>query len=1158
MDWRVSEVIPPLALPTTPISSLIAVPFSEPQSGADASFLETSVGPATLVLVRQLRRRQLHLRQQPPEGHTLRHPHKTKSEGDALVEEIELNETWDECVQLLDNTVQVALDEQVGGGGCEVLYGRAGLLYALLFLRAELSAARTALAQTPHDRDRVIASVIRLSSDANISALVNDIIQRGITGAKLYKDELDDEEKALAPPLMWSWHGKRYLGAAHGVAGILQMLISCPLRALSPHWPAIVETVQWLLAIQNPLGNWPTKAGKYMCQITGGSAVSKEAKRVNVGEEDEEELIQWCHGAPGVLILLSTFLQRASHSPSLELPSPLLESIIAALKRGGELVYARGLLRKGVGLCHGVAGSVYALLAVSDALDKTLVGTQGRDHVDENDAYWLLRAVHLADLAAAFQALTQKGQMSVPDRPYSLYEGIGGMCCAWAEVVTRLGAAKGGLPPTNPDLFEDGGNTLVSAMMLFLGNEEKVYILDKAEGNAAQVEGRPAWGAVYDIASRQAEVMPVVTNVFCASGMHMPNGSYATFGGNAAIGPGGNISDITYAGNPYQGEYDTVYQDYDGLLVPECNWFDNASLLSMQRQRWYSAAEPLGDGSVAIIGGFVNGGYVNRNYPNVDPTYEGGAAEPTYEFYPSKGEATIMQFMVKTSGLNSYAHSYLMGSGKMLLQANYSTILWDPLTNEETDLPDMPGRIIRVYPASGGVAMLPLTPENDYTPTVIFCGGSDMDDYQWGNYSWPFEDTWNYPASNKCHTLTPEPTDGSAPAYVEDDDMIEGRTMGQFIALPDGTMMIVNGGVNGTAGYSVRTLNVELYGDMPYGMSLASGPATTPAIYNPKAPKGQRWSNKGFDSSSIPRFYHSSALLLPDGSVMIAGSNPNVDVNLTAMYPTEYRAEIFYPSYFSASVRPVPQGIPKTLTYGGVGFDVLIPSTSYSGSANDAADNTTVMLMRPGWTTHGYNMGQRSMQLNNTYTVNSNGSITLHVAQPPPNPNLFQPGPGLVFVTMSGIPSNGTMVIVGNGQVGTQPTSPATVLPVNVRLSNATGSASPSTDNTNQSNGAASLNSGAIVGAVLGAIVAVGILGAIFGIVMTRRRRAASQASFRSGTAPGGAGGMASLGFMQFADSSIFVPLQQDKSSVASQTGFASTSHGDVRSRPSGEFTHAR
>lgn len=114
------------------------------------------------------------------------------------------------------------------------------------------------------------------------------------------------------------------------------------------------------------------------------------------------------------------------------------------MTRAGELVYSRGILRKGVGLCHGVGGSVYALLAVSDVLDAPAHAktTQELQH-DEEKHRWLLRAVHLADLATAYQSLTSKGQMSVPDRPYSLYEGIAGMCCAWAEVLMRLPNGNG-------------------------------------------------------------------------------------------------------------------------------------------------------------------------------------------------------------------------------------------------------------------------------------------------------------------------------------------------------------------------------------------------------------------------------------------------------------------------------------------------------------------------------------------------------------------------------------------------------------------------------------------------------------------------------------------------------------------------------------------
>jgi hypothetical protein len=63
------------------------------------------------------------------------------------------------------------------------------------------------------------------------------------------------------------------------------------------------------------------------------------------------------------------------------------------------------------------------------------------------------------------------------------------------------------------------------------------------------------------------------------------------------------------------------------------------------------------------------------------------------------------------------------------------SVMWDYNNNKETPLPDMPGQIVRVYPASGAVAMLPLTPTNNYTPTILFCGGAHMTDEQWGDYS---------------------------------------------------------------------------------------------------------------------------------------------------------------------------------------------------------------------------------------------------------------------------------------------------------------------------------------------------------------------------------------------------------------------------------------
>jgi len=58
-----------------------------------------------------------------------------------------------------------------------------------------------------------------------------------------------------------------------------------------------------------------------------------------------------------------------------------------------------------------------------------------------------------------------------------------------------------------------------------------------------------------------------------------------------------------------------------------CSFHDNITQLA--KKRWYPAAEPVADETVVVTGGFTAGGYINRNYLNIDPTYEGGGAEPT-------------------------------------------------------------------------------------------------------------------------------------------------------------------------------------------------------------------------------------------------------------------------------------------------------------------------------------------------------------------------------------------------------------------------------------------------------------------------------------------------------------------------------------------------
>ena len=75
-------------------------------------------------------------------------------------------------------------------------------------------------------------------------------------------------------------------------------------------------------------------------------------------------------------------------------------------------------------------------------------------------------------------------------------------------------------------------------------------------------------------------------------------------------------------------------------------------------------------------------------------------------------------------------------------------------------------------------------------------------------------------------------------------------------------MLVLNGATNGAAGFANQTLYLPSLAQMPFFQSLASGPVGTPAIYNPSAPNGLRWSNAGLGPTSIARMYHSVALLL--------------------------------------------------------------------------------------------------------------------------------------------------------------------------------------------------------------------------------------------------------------------------------------------------------
>ncbi|GAA5833629.1 hypothetical protein JCM11251_003187 [Rhodosporidiobolus azoricus] len=612
--------------------------------------------------------------------------------------------------------------------------------------------------------------------------------------------------------------------------------------------------------------------------------------------------------------------------------------------------------------------------------------------------------------------------------------------------------------------FEIVGHTGVSAQQMFLGNEKYVYIVDKVQNNELMIDGEkglhPAWASEYDLESNQVRPLDPITNSFCAGGNLLGNGSWLNVGGNNAVSTGGvSLSELNIA------EGFGAYKDLSGgraarILSPctngTCDWDDD--VYAMPENRWYPHVETMIDGSAIIIGGELWGGFVNSP--------EQRQSVPTFEFFPKRGtmKPKNMTFLLDTQPANLYPLTWLIPNGteereddlhqQLFIQADWQTTLFHPVSFEEIRLPNVT-HAQRTYPSGGGVAIMPLTPENNYEPRILMCGGMKPKRDDWDQKKWIVIDT---PASASCVSIKPL---DKKPKWVDEDSLPENRSMANLVILPDETIMVLNGASYGSEGYGW-----ENWHNGTYGQSYARDPVLRPAIYNDSAPAGSRW-NTSFPSSTVARMYHSTATILPDGSVFIAGSSPSADViteenNATYPYKTEYRAERFYPNYYDLP-RPLPSGIPSSISYGGDPFDLTLPAGNVSNP-----DSIRVSLMRPGFSTHAYNAGMRQVVLNHTYTQTDDSSVVLHVAQVPPNPAIIAPGPAMLFVTVEGVPSVGKFVMVGTGEIEKQPNKPASTLPASVRSSKAASALAAVKKDKNDGNSASSTLPSSFSAAVAG------------------------------------------------------------------------------------------
>jgi hypothetical protein len=160
----------------------------------------------------------------------------------------------------------------------------------------------------------------------------------------------------------------------------------------------------------------------------------------------------------------------------------------------------------------------------------------------------------------------------------------------------------------------------------------------------------------------------------------------------------------------------------------------------------------------------------------------------------------------------------------------------------------------------------------------------------------------------------------------------------------------------------------------------------TPELYDPAT---DTWT--ALCPMRVPRLYHSTALLLPDARVLVAGRDGHFNVP-PYKWP-EHRVEIFSPPYLSAGPRPVIAAAPSRLIHG-ERFPVAVGGVS-------PGDVARAVLISPGSVTHSFNMSQRAIALRIAGAA-PDGLLL----EAPPSAGVAPPGDYMLFLVSSrGAPS---------------------------------------------------------------------------------------------------------------------------------------------------------
>jgi hypothetical protein len=449
------------------------------------------------------------------------------------------------------------------------------------------------------------------------------------------------------------------------------------------------------------------------------------------------------------------------------------------------------------------------------------------------------------------------------------------------------------------------------------------------------------------------------------------------------------------------------------LLAPgadkDVHLFDPASetwtrLPDMAKGRWYPTCVTLPDGKVFISSG-TNGWATEAGLGRgIQDTWQ--IADPVTG---SVGPPNPFKFHL----YHLYPFQHVLPSGQVFIHFKRKTILFDPATNQMMRVaasgatPQQTGRTRHWYsrtgPGPGTCVLLPLLPQLDEPSgevrypagriMILGGGGAEKEPEPPDKIDEepPPVGTGGYDLhSDTKATNTAEILDFSDqhPEWrYTNESMHHPRVMPDSVLLPNGKVLVVGGGRFGqSGGLLAHFTSTDTQGNPDKG---ATDPVLAPEMFDPVTETWEELCPK-----SLERLYHTTAVLLPDARVLVAGHDGAL--NMAPYDASQYELELFSPPYLFApdgtpAVRPAIIEAPASANLG----------HRFGIRTREAAQIASVVLIRQSSTTHQINTDQRLVGL----AIVGAGGDQLQV-QMPWRAGVAPPGFYMLFiVNRSGVPS---------------------------------------------------------------------------------------------------------------------------------------------------------